>query len=382
MQRVFLSRCFCMLSSSEVKSDEFGPERIVNVYDPKTGMEGVLCVDNTARGPGKGGIRLVPDITVQEVYRLARAMTWKNALADIPFGGAKAGIKGDPKKINKIEWMRAFARGLKELVPSVYIAGPDMNTTEKEMAAFADEVGFLGGATGKPLEVNGLPHELGSTGFGVTHSALVALEFAGIEPEGATVAIEGFGNVGVFSARFLAEKGCKVVAVSDSKGTIYDANGLDVAKLEKVKTDTGAVHNYPGGKKLSGEELFGLAVDVLIPGARPDVINAKNKGHVKAKTIVQGGNLPMSGEIEAELEKKGVVVVPDFVANAGGVISSYVETIGGSPEQMFQIVEKKIVSNTRLVLQHAKDHKIPARQAALKIAQDRVRKAMQYRGRA
>lgn len=370
-----------MLSSNDVTSDEFGPERIVNIYDPKTGMEGVLCVDNTARGPGKGGIRLVPDISVQEVYRLARAMTWKNALADIPFGGAKAGIKGDPKKIDKIAWMRAFARGLKQLVPEVYIAGPDMNTTEKEMAAFADEVGFMGGATGKPLEVNGLPHELGSTGFGVTHSALVAMEFANVERKGATVAIEGFGNVGVFTARFMTEKGAKIVAVSDSKGAIYDAKGLDIPKLEKIKLETGSVTNYPGAKKISAGDLFALQVDVLVPGARPDVITAKNKDLVKAKVIVQGGNLPISAAIEAELEKKGIVNVPDFVANAGGVISSYVETIGGSPEQMFQIVERKLVANTRLVLKTAKEKKIPSRQAALGIAQERVRKAMEYRGR-
>ncbi|MBU1197169.1 Glu/Leu/Phe/Val dehydrogenase [Candidatus Micrarchaeota archaeon] len=370
-----------MMTSKEIQKDEWGPERIYNVYDPQTGMEGTLCVYNTARGPGKGGIRFVPDVTVEEVYRLARAQTWKNAIADIPFGGAKAGIRGDPKKVDKVKWMRAFAKKIRHLVPDVYIAGPDMNTTEKEMAAFADEIGFMGGSTGKPIYLNGLPHELGSTGFGVAQSIFVAMEFAGMKPDGATVAIEGFGNVGVFCARFLSEKGCKIVAVSDSKGTIYDPNGLDIPKLERVKTETGAVKNYGSGQVLMSEELFGLDVDVLIPGARPDVIHDGNKDQVKCKIMSQGGNLPVDPKIEVELEKKGMIVIPDIVANAGGVISSYVETIGGSPEQMFEIVEKKIVANTREVLKRAKEQKIPARDAAMQLAHERVRKAMEFRGR-
>ena len=218
----------------EPRMDEWGPEKVVVVWDPKTKTKGVVVIDNTARGPGKGGIRLQPDVTTDEVIRLARAMTWKNALADIPFGGAKAGIKGDPKG-DKIAMMKAFARGLKALVPSEYIAGPDMNTGEAEMAAFANELGIMNASTGKPLELGGLPHELGSTGFGVVESTEVAAKHAKLSLKGATVAIEGYGNVGTFAHRFLEEKGAIVVAVSDSHGAIYNAKGLDYGKLLNTK---------------------------------------------------------------------------------------------------------------------------------------------------
>ena len=177
--------------------DEYGPEKIMDAYDPKTGMKGIVVIDNTKRGPGKGGIRLEPDITRDEVIRLARAMTWKNALADLPFGGAKSGILGNPKKINKAEYVRAFARAIKPFVPEYYIAGPDMNIGEKEMEIIAEELG-KGACTGKPRELGGLPHELGSTGYGVSIATKIAVDHLDIAYP--TVAIEGFGNVGTFSA--------------------------------------------------------------------------------------------------------------------------------------------------------------------------------------
>ncbi len=359
--------------------DEYGPERVLQVYDPKTKMKGVLVIDNTARGPGKGGIRLVPDISAQEVFGLARAMTWKNALADIPFGGAKAGIKADPKTCDKDAVMRAFASKVKEMVPGLYIAGPDMNTTEKEMAAFADEVGTLKGATGKPSSLGGLPHELGSTGFGVAQATFVALEHKGMDVNGTTVAIEGFGNVGTFAAKFLSERGAKIIAVSDSKGTLYSESGLSYEKLMKTKAEKGTVTAYGEGKVLAPAELFGLKCDVLIPGARPNVITDANVGAVKAKIIVEAANIPIPEKNEQELAKRGVLVVPDFVANAGGVISSYVEHIGGTEQDMFEMVRKKIVSNTKLCLERTKDNNV--RKAALEIAKQRVVEAMERQGR-
>jgi len=233
----------------EVKQDEWGPEKILSVYDPKTGMKGFTVIDNTALGPGKGGIRMVPDVTVGEVFCLARAMTWKNALADLPFGGAKSGIVWDCKS-NKDVLIRAFARAIKPLVPSQYIAGPDMNTTEKEMAAIADELGTRKASTGKPEEMGGLPHELGSTGFGIAEATDVTVKFLGWDINNVSVAIEGFGNVGIFAAKFLSEKGAKIVAVSDSKGTIYNPKGMNVEKLIEVKEETDAVKNYGDGKVL------------------------------------------------------------------------------------------------------------------------------------
>lgn len=358
--------------------DEFGPERILEVYDPKTKMHGVLVVHNTARGPGKGGIRLVPDITTEEVMGLAQAMTWKNALADIPFGGAKAGIKADPKTVDKIAVMRAFAKKVKQLVPSVYIAGPDMNTTEKEMAAFADELGNLKASTGKPSAIGGLPHELGSTGFGVAQSTKVALEHSKISISGASVALEGFGNVGTFTMKHLTEMGAKIVAISDSKGTAYLPSGFNYEKAMETKAKKGTITAYEGAKILPAADLFTQHVDVLIPGARPNVITAQNVSSIKAKLVVEAANIPMTHEIERQLAKNGILVVPDFVANAGGVISSYCEHIGTTPSQMFAIVKDKVVANTANVLANSKG--LNTRDAALKIAKERVREAMDVRG--
>ncbi len=362
-----------MLEKIGINFDKIGPERVMVVSDAKTGMQGCVVIDNTTLGPGKGGMRFVPDVTVSEVARLARAMTYKNALAELPFGGAKAGLRGDPKKINKAEWMKAFALKLKELIPAVYIAGPDMNTTEKEMDEFAKALNNPGAATGKSAAMGGLPHELGSTGYGVARSTLVALKHKNIDVNGVTVAIEGFGNVGTFTAKFLSEEGAKIVAISDSAGTLYVAEGIDYAKAMDVKAKTGSVTNYPGGKKLAASDLFGLQVDVLIPGARPDVITAANQSHVKAKIVVEAANIPMSVEVERQLEKRGVLVLPDFLANAGGVISSYCETKGWKAEKMFQVVKEKIERNTNLVLETAQNKGLTTREAAMSIAMQRLK---------
>ncbi len=358
-------------------NDEWGPERVLKVHDPKSGVRGVLVIDNTARGPGKGGMRMVPDITTQEVFGLARAMTWKNALADIPFGGAKAGIKADPKSVNKEEVMRSFARLLAPVIPKYYIAGPDMNTTEREMAWFADELGTRMACTGKPSAVGGLPHELGSTGFGVAHTTQVSMEYMKKPLSGATVAIEGYGNVGTFTHKFLTEMGAKVVAISDSKGTAYLPKGLDYDHALETKAKQGTITKYEGAEVKSAASLFGLNVDILIPGARPNVITDANAGDVKAKLVVEAANIPMTPAIEAKLASRGIVVIPDFVANAGGVISSYAETIGHTPEQMFVMVKSKIRTNTQLVMERSMGKDV--RGAALAIAQERVREAMQYR---
>ena len=362
-----------------IEYDEFGPEKILQVYDPLTKMRGVVVIDNTALGPGKGGIRMVPDITTEEVARLARAMTWKCSLAGLPFGGAKSGIMADPKKMSqeeKKQIVKAFSKALKPLVPNQYIAAPDMNMAEEEMRWFAEENGDPKACTGKPADISGIPHELGSTGFGVFHATKIAVEHLGLDLNHISVAIEGFGNVGMFTAKFLAEHGAKIVAVSDSKGCIYNEDGLNIEKLIKIKKETQAVKNYKPGKVLENEKLFGLEVDVLIPGARPDVITSENFHKVKAKIIVEAANIPMKPEIEEQFHKKNVLVVPDFVANAGGVISSYVEYIGVTPDDMFKMVEEKIKKNTKLVLERAEKDEISPRTAAVEIAKEKVKEAM------
>ncbi|MEM4335510.1 MAG: Glu/Leu/Phe/Val dehydrogenase [Candidatus Anstonellales archaeon] len=360
------------------KTDEFGPERVLEVYDQRTGMHGVLVIDNTALGPGKGGIRMVPDIATVEVMGLARAMTWKNALADLPFGGAKAGIRGDPNSPNKLEIVRAFAKKIKEFIPSLYVAGPDMYMGEKEMATIADELG-PDSCTGKPFHMGGLPHELGSTGFGVAWCARTVMDELEAGIEGMKVAIEGFGNVGTFTMKSLAEWGAKVVAVSDSKGTIFNPDGLNYERLMEVKQKSGTVTAYKPGEILSKEKLFELDVDILIPGARPNVINEQNWQKINSKYIVEAANIPIPVDVEKKLEDKGMVVVPDILANAGGVISSYCETKNMNPEQMFDTVRYKIVTNTKLVINKRSESRY-TRDAAMSIARERVVDAMKKRG--
>jgi glutamate dehydrogenase (NAD(P)+) len=361
-------------------ADEWGPEKVIETYDPKTKMKGILVIDNTSLGPGKGGIRFTPTVDVKEVFRLARAMTWKNALADLPFGGAKSGIIGDDRKMSKGQKkaiVKAFSISLKPVCPSMYVAAPDMNTAEEEMKWFAEANGSMKACTGKPKELGGIPHELGSTGFGTYHSALVTIEHQGFDVKDVSVAVEGFGNVGLFVCKFLSERGAKIVAVSDSKGCIYNKDGIDFDKISKVKAETGTVTKYKPGKVLKNEKLFELPVDVLIPAAIPDVITKKNVNKVKARIIVEGSNIPIPHDVEKTLYKKGVLVVPDFVANAGGVISSYIEYTGGTPKQMFKLVEEKIRKNTKLVLEKSEEENLSPRDAATKIAQERVKKAME-----
>ncbi|HKZ45196.1 MAG TPA: Glu/Leu/Phe/Val dehydrogenase [archaeon] len=368
------------LTEEKIKHDEFGPEKILEIYDPKVGLHGILVIDNTSLGPGKGGIRMTPTVSAEEVFRLARTMTWKNSLAGLPFGGAKSGIIFDPK-IHSIEdkkkIMTAFGKALRLIAPKIYIAAPDVNTGEQEMRWFVEGNGSPKSATGKPSDLGGLPHELGSTGIGVARSTLVACKYAKIEINKAKVAIEGFGNVATFAFKALAEAGAKIVAVSDSKGCIYNPDGLDFTELMRVKKETRSVINYKPGTVLRDDELFGVEADILIPAALADSINMQNYDNIKAKMIVEGANIPTTPEVEELLHKKGILVVPDFVANAGGVISSYAEYRGFDTEKMFKLVEKKVSKNTKLVLARAKKEKIKPRDAGMEIAKERIRKAME-----
>lgn len=366
--------------------DEFGPEKILEVYDPKTKMHGFLVIHSTALGKAKGGIRMTPTVTVEEVSCLARVMTWKCALADLPFGGGKAGIVADVKNISKkkkMELIKAFATAIKPICPKLYVAGPDMNTGEEEMKAFAKVNGW-NSCTGKPANFCvkpgfkcGIPHEVGSTGFGVAHATLIAAKRIGLDIKNSTVAIEGFGNVGSFTAKYLSEFGAKIVAVSDSKGCIFNQNGINTEKLLEIKKETGSVIHYKPGNVLPNEKLFELATDIIIPAAISDVINKNNVDSVKTKIIIEAANIPVTQEAEEILHKKGILIVPDIIANAGGVISSYAEYIGKNPHFMFKIVEKKIRKNTKLVLNLAKKNNTEPRNAAMEIAQERVKRAME-----
>jgi glutamate dehydrogenase/leucine dehydrogenase len=359
-----------------ILADEFGPEYEIEVRDHNAGLEAYLVIDNTARGVGKGGIRFVSDVTKEEVFNLARAMTWKNALADLPFGGAKAGIRRTGKTSEE-SLIRAFAKKIKPILNSIFIAGPDMYTGEREMGIIA-EVAGPDSATGKPAVMGGLPHELGSTGYGVAVCVKEGIKALGESVEGKRVAIEGFGNVGTFTAKFLSEMGAKIVAVSDSKGTIFSKDGFDVNELLKAKTEQGSVTAYKAEMTGPPGWLFEADADILVPGARPNSVNESNFGKIKARYIFEAANIPISNDVEKKLCNAGKTVFPDILVNAGGVISSYAELMHYDERKMFQLVHEKIADNTKEVVKKANgDHFL--RKYAMEIAKERVMKAEQKR---
>lgn len=369
-------------------ADTLGPEYLLEVYDPLIGMRGFLVIDNLALGPGKGGIRMTPIVTKEEIQRLARTMTLKNALAGIPFGGAKAGIvwPGGSAELKK-KFVQSFARKIRMFMPRYYIAGPDVNTGEREMQWFVEATGNWRSATGKPAnlcmktfgklgEKCGIPHEFGSTGFGVAQATLVATEIRGIDIKKSKVAIHGFGNVGTFTYRYLRDFGATIIAVADSSGAIFSESGLDGEEIQKVIQEKKLLKDCLGCKKISADEFWKIPVDILIPASVTDVIHEKNKGNIRAKIIVEAGNIPMREGIEKELSNRGILIVPDFVANAGGVISSYAEYRGYNPKKMLDLVARKIRNSTRLVLERSAKLKKNPREIALAIAREKVETGM------
>jgi glutamate dehydrogenase (NAD(P)+) len=346
-------------SSAWEEMDEWGPEKVLQVYDPDTGMKGVLVIDNTATGPGKGGIRFAESVTPLEVFRLARTMTWKCAAAGLPFGGAKGGIIADPNKVDRVAWMKSFAKMIKPYCPSQYIAATDVGTTELDMAVFAHEIGDMRACTGKPAEVGGIPHELGTTGYGVSVALKVALELLQ-DPKNSTadnstsskkeqrdkeirVTIQGFGNVGSFTARFLDEVvGVKIVGVSDVSGFIYDKDGLNIPRLMidmRGRTKLSDLRNKSqqqgnNNKNISSyhynvldkDEIFEVDSDIFIPAAMGGVINDNTAPKLLEhgiRIIVEAANIPTLPSADEYLNKNGVWIIPDFLANAGGVIGSF-----------------------------------------------------------
>ena len=363
--------------------DEFGPENIIRIYDPETGMEAFLGIDSTLNGPGKGGFRMTPEVSIEEVSRLARAMTWKNILANVPFGGAKGGIvwAGEDNQELKEKFVRSFARGLKPFLGKRYISAPDVNVGEDEIRWFVDEAGDFNAATGKPADyckrvgfkkICGIPHELGSTGWGVAHAVKTAAEVSGIDLKGARVAIHGFGNVGIFAHKFLEEMGTKTVAVANSKIAVADPSGLDSNILRRIVNGEITLAEYPEDKRIPTEAFWSVESDILIPASVTDVINNTNKEKIKTKLIVEGANIPMQESIEDELFSRGISFVPDIVANSGGVISSYAEYMGYSNDKMFKMIEEKITPITKEVMERVVKTKENPRKVALSIAKKRL----------
>ncbi|MEV5481773.1 MULTISPECIES: Glu/Leu/Phe/Val family dehydrogenase [Streptomyces] len=370
--------------------DEWGPEKIVVVSHRRTGMKGVLVIDNTARGIGKGGTRMSPGVTVDEVSRLARVMTWKWAAVDLFYGGAKAGIVADPGSRDKEAVLRAFARALSNEVPHEYVMGLDMGLTEDDAAIIQDELGDRGAAVGTPAHLGGVAYDrLGVTGYGVAEAADAAAQHRGLSLAGSRVAVQGFGAVGSAAARRFAELGATVVAVSTAHGALHDPGGLDVDALLTARAEHGDhfVTRHPTGTALATGSELTVDCDLVVPAALQDVITHTTAQDIKAQLVVEGANLPTSVQARTLLAERGITVVPDFVANAGGVVAAAfamdARYSGFPPDTagIFQTVSTKLRANTVTVLDEARQQEVTPHAAGRRLAEERVRAAMESKGR-
>ncbi len=367
--------------------DKWGPEKVVCVSDRRTGMRGVLVLDNTARGMGKGGTRMSATLTVAEVARLARTMTWKWAAVDLFHGGAKAGILFDPASPNKEAALRAFGRALHNEVPSEYVFGLDMGLTESDAAILLDEVG-RGSAVGLPRALGGMPYdELGVTGFGVAEAVDAAGQAQGLPVAAARVAVQGYGAVGWAACRRLAELGATIVAVSNAEGALLDQDGIDVERLAQLRAQhgDGCLRAY-GGTVLDAEAILYADADILLPCAREDLVDGHVARATTVRLVVEGANLPTSPQAKEILHARGIPLVPDFIANAGGIVAAAfsmdarLSPFAVNPDDIFHMVTEKLRANTVAVLTASQKLVVTPHVAAQRMAEARVAEAMRLRG--
>lgn len=361
-------------------------------------FEGIRVIHSNILGPAKGGIRFAPDVHLDEVRALAAWMTWKCAVVDIPYGGAKGGVRCNPREMSKGEierLVRAYTMAMIDVFgPDKDIPAPDMGTGPREMAWLMDEYSKAHGmtipavVTGKPLVLGGSLGRTEATGRGVMVSALAAMQKLKINPFSATCAVQGFGNVGSWAAQLLEERGLKIVAISDHTGAFYNEKGINIQEAIKHKDlNKGTLEGFTGGDRMeNADDLLTLAVDVLVPAAMEDVITAKNAEHIRAKLIVEGANGPTSAKADAILNEKGIMAVPDILANAGGVTVSYFEWVQN--RLGYKWTADRVNRRSDRIMKDAFEHvyeasvkySVPMRIAAYIVAIDKVAKTYTFRG--
>ncbi len=356
----------------QIRHDALGPSRILQLYDPVIPFHAWLVIDNTARGPALGGVRITPGVCLPEVARLARTMTYKSAVADLPLGGGKAGIAFDAGAANIEAVVRRFARLIADI--GDYIPGPDMGSDETTMVWIQQETGR---AVGLPAELGGLPlDQLGATGFGLAVCAETACRHLGMPLAGARLAIQGFGNVGSAAARFLTQRGTVLVALSDRQGTAWNPQGLDLEAALAARQAGEDPVAAAGGRLLERDAIFGVDCDILLPAATADVIHRDNQQQVRARLLLEGANIPATRQAEKALAERGVLVVPDVIANAGGLIMAEAEYRGADKDEAFRHIEEKLRDNTEKVLALSARGGETSRQTAERIARQRILQAM------
>ncbi|SPC34648.1 Glu/Leu/Phe/Val family dehydrogenase [Candidatus Nitrosocaldus cavascurensis] len=381
------------------------PKRVLTVSIPVRMDDGRVKVfighrvqHNDARGPYKGGIRYHPQVTLDEVKALAMWMTWKCAIVDVPFGGGKGGIACDPKSMSEHELerlSRRYAYMISDIIgPYVDISAPDVYTGPREMAWIMDTYSALKGSispgviTGKPLNIGGSKGRTEATGLGVAFCVREGAKKLNVDLKSARVVIQGFGNAGTYAAKFLKQMGASIIAVSDSKGGIfYDGkDGLDVEALIEHKTRTGMVRGFRNAREITNKELLELECDILVPAAYENQITKDNAENIKAKMVAEAANGPTTPEADEILFKKGKLVVPDILANAGGVTVSYFEWVQNltrdywSYEKVHDMLEGKMVTAFNDVYRTAEEYKVDMRKGSMVLAVNRVVDAIKARG--
>lgn len=361
----------------EYQTDDLGPEKIILGYNREFNFRWFIVADNTAMGSlAKGGTMMAPDLEVELIARKARGMTLKNALAGLPLGGGKSGIIFDPRLPQKEKIVRAFAKDIKQFIEAkIYIPGMDVGIGEKDIAAMIDELKNPQAATGARVRYD----ELGITGFGVVEAIKSAAKIKNMNLAGASVAIQGFGAVGKAAAKFLSELGAKIIAVSDSKTALLNYKGLDVEKLFAAK-NSGGLNLYEGEAEKTelGKELF-VDADILCLAAKEDVLTKENAEQVKAKIAAEGANMPTTSEAQEILRQKGILVIPDIIANSGGVIAAYCELNNSekTDEEIvkiaFDLTQKTISKNTEIVLSRALAENKNPKETAVEVAKEKLK---------
>ena len=358
-------------------------------------FRGYRVQHNNSRGPFKGGIRYHEEVDLDEVRSLAALMTWKTALVDIPYGGGKGGISVNPSTLSELELERLSRRFFRAINPIIGvnrdIPAPDVNTNPQIMAWFMDEYGMINGhtpgiVTGKPIELGGSLGRNAATGKGTAIIARETASLLNMDLEGASVVIQGFGNVGSFAGRFLNEMGSKIIAVSDVNGGLYDPDGLDITSLIDYNNKNGTIKGFSQGDSVSNEDILNIECDFLIPAALGGVIHKMNVEKLNCRVIIEAANGPVTPPADDILFKKGVYVVPDILTNAGGVTVSYFEWVQNlqqfqwTEEEVNDKLENKMVAAFNEVSSMMKSKKTSMRMAAFAVAIDRVAKSFELRG--
>lgn len=360
-------------------------------------FDGYRVIHNEVLGPSKGGIRYAPDVTIEEVSALAAWMTWKCAIVGVPFGGAKGAVACNPREMSEGELerlTRRYAANLRDVFgPNKDIPAPDMNTNAQVMAWIMDTYNMHARentsavVTGKPIMLGGSQGRVEATGRGVMTVTLAAMDQLGLECTNATIAVQGFGNVGSVAAKLLAEQGCKVVAVSDVTGGYYNENGLDIeSMMDYCKNNSGTLEGYANAQPISNDELLALDVAVLVPAAKEDQITEQNAHSIKAKIIAEGANGPTTPAADQILADNGVLVIPDILANAGGVTVSYFEWVQDrqgyfwTEARVNKRLDRMMSEAFKTVYSAAKEHNVTPRIGAYVVAVEKVAAALKMRG--